>query len=244
MASKERNQNSVGGDSLKLRQFFYNSNNFADVVEVQKVDIYFFDKDEVSESNPKGLRLIQTIDGTLVSHDDTGKYSIDLALDDKYLIGKYTDVWTVVVESSNPAITINATFQVYSNLWYSSPSPIVYEFNFRFRPNKLRAGSKRYLIIEVEPNVPTGSDLAKYYENLAIASPLRISIEQACGPCLPEEQDLRLIVDNEPVDYRDRGRGLYFLDTAELDCGIYNVWFEMEFGGNTYISDKQQLQIY
>jgi hypothetical protein len=242
--AKERNQNAVKGDVLKLRQFFYNSNNFADVSEVQKVDLYYYDKEEVSETNPKGLRLIQTIDSAAVSHDATGQYSVEVTLDDKYVIGKYTDVWTVVAEPSQAAMPINAVFQVYPNLWYTSPSPIVYEFKFTFRPNKLRAGSKRYLIIEVEPNVPTGSDLAKYYENLAIASPLRISIEQACGPCLPEEQDLRLIVDNEPVDYRDRGRGLYFLDTADLDCGIYNVWFEMEFGGNTYISDKQQLQIY
>lgn len=242
--AKERNQNVTVGDTLKLRQYFYNSNNFADPAEIQKVDIYFFDKEEISEVNPKGLRLLATIDGASLSHDDTGKYSFDLVLDDKYVIGKYTDVWTVVVEQPNPPITINAQFQIYSNLWYSSPSPINYDFEFKFRPNKLRVGSKRYLTIEISPNVPTGSDLAKYYENLAIASPLRISIEQACGPCLPAEQDLRLIVDNEDVDYRDRGRGLYFLDTTDLDCGIYNVWFEMEFGGNTYISDKQQLQLY
>jgi len=244
MATKERNQNAVAGDTLTLRQFFYNSNNFADVIKVEKVEIYFFDKEEITEENPKGLRLVETIDGSLVTHDETGKYSAVLTLDGRYGIGKYTDVWTVNVEATHPKITINAGFNVYSNLWYSSPSPIVYDFNFRFRPNKLKIGSKRHLIIEVEPNVPTGSNLAKYYENLAIASPLRISIEQACGPCLPEEQDLRLIVDRESVDYRDKGRGFYFFDTSELDCGIYNVWFEMEFGGNTYISDKQQLQIY
>jgi hypothetical protein len=29
-----------------------------------------------------------------------------------------------------------------------------------------------------------------------------------------------------------------------MGCGIYNVWFELEFGENSFISENLQLQIY
>jgi hypothetical protein len=68
----------------------------------------------------------------------------------------------------------------------------------------------------------------------------------ACIECMPQEEDLRLVVDAAEVDLRDNRKGYYQLDTDTLDlvCGIYNVWFEMEIGGNKYISDKQQLEIF
>jgi hypothetical protein len=96
------------------------------------------------------------------------------------------------------------------------------------------------------PNVPTAGDLRAYYENIAIVSDLSISIEQNCGECIPAEQDLRLIVDNESVDYREKRHGYYKLDTEalEMGCGIYDVWFTLEFGGNKYISDRMHIQIY
>ena len=43
---------------------------------------------------------------------------------------------------------------------------------------------------------------------------------------------------------QEKGRGYYFLDTEELTTGLYDIWFTMEFGGNTYVSSKQQLQLY
>ena len=113
-----------------------------------------------------------------------------------------------------------------------------------FRPQKLRKGSKRYLIIEINPNVPKGTDLQRYYENLAIVSDLKVSIEQKCGTCVPQEQDLRMVVDRASVDYREKKFGYFMLDTNEMEVGIYDVWFEMEMGENTYISDRFQLQIY
>ena len=100
------------------------------------------------------------------------------------------------------------------------------------------------MIIDITPNVPKSSDLEKYYQNLAITSPISISIEQECGECIPVEQDLRLVVDCEVVELREKCVGYYFLDTTELDCGIYNVWFQMDFGNTVHISDKQQIQIY
>jgi hypothetical protein len=61
---------------------------------------------------------------------------------------------------------------------------------------------------------------------------------------MPQEQDLRLVIDSDDVTLREACRAYYMLDTTEMSCGIYNVWFEMEFGESLYISDKQQLQIF
>ena len=38
--------------------------------------------------------------------------------------------------------------------------------------------------------------------------------------------------------------GYYLLDTTEMEIGIYDVWYELDLGGNTYISDRQSLQIF
>lgn len=242
MSILERYQNPVVGSTVTLRLFTYNSNNRADVNSVSKVDIYYLDPAEVTETNPDGRTLVTTV--TDVTHDDTGRYSVQVAIDDTFNIGKYVDSWTVIVDVTEPASTIDNHFQVYPNLWYTSPLPIVYDFNFSFIPNKIRQGSKRWLVVTITPNVPRGSDLVRYYENLAISSPLTISIEEACGDCVPADADSRLVVDQEPLELRERCKGFYFLDTCTLDCGIYNVWFQMEFGENLYISDKQQIQIY
>lgn len=245
MAEKERYQNPAVADTVKLRLFTFNSNNLADVTSIDKVEIYYFDSTMITTENPKGMRLVQTIDGADVTTEDTGTYRVDVELEDKvYVIGDYTDVWTVNVLNDQPIETIYQYFQVYPDLWYSSPIPIVYDFNFHFQPNKFRKGSRQYLIIEIIPNVPTAGDLRQYYENLAIVSDLKISIEQSCGNCLPEEQDLRLIVDNEEVTYREKRYGFYQLDTEDLECGIYDVWFQLDFGTNRYISDRYKLQIY
>ncbi len=51
-------------------------------------------------------------------------------------------------------------------------------------------------------------------------------------------------MDKQPVQYREKNRGYYFLDTNDFDCAVYDIWFELNFGGNTYVSDTNQLQIY
>jgi len=243
--AKERYQNPVVGNQVNLRLFSYNSNNFADFQEIEKVEIYFLDPEEVTADNPEGRRLVETFDGAAVVAEDVGKYLLSVTLEQgKYVIGRYVDVWVVRVNSEEPAGNIEQVFDVYPALWYTTPMPIVYDFSFYFQPNKFRKGSKQYLIIEIRPNVPTAGDLRKYYENLAIVSDLKISIEQRCGDCLPQESDLRLIVDKVSVDYREKRFGYYQFDTEDLECGIYDVWFQLEFGGNRYVSDKQQLQIY
>jgi len=245
MATKERFQNPTVGDTVKLRLYVWNANNAADFNSIEKIDIYFLDPSNVSETNPDGRVLLDSFDNTAVTLEETGAYVLELPLElNKYSIGRFLDVWTVTINDQTPAHPIQQCFDVFPQLWYTSPMPVVYDFSFHFQPNKLRQGSIQPLLIEIKPNVPTASDLQRYYQNLAIVSDLKISIEQACGPCLPDESDLRLIVDKELVQSREKRYGYYKLDTTELDCGIYNVWFQLEFGGNVYISDKMQLQIY
>lgn len=242
-ATKERYQNPTTGDTVKLRLFSYNSNNLANLT-VEKVEIYVLDPTEKCEANPDGRRLVQTFDGSSVVQEDTGTYLLEVEMTDPlYLLGTYKDVWTLAIDNQ-PAQTAEQVFEVYPQLWYTTPIPVVYDFSFHFQPNKLRQGSIQYLIIEIVPNVPRSRDLRQYYENLAIVSDLQISIEQACGPCVPEEADLRLLVDDEPVDYREKRFGYYKLDTTDMDEGIYNVWFKLNLGENVYVSEKMQLQIF
>lgn len=247
MADKERGQNPVISDSLTLRLFVFNSNNRANVTKVDKVELFFLDPDEKTDANPDGRRLVKTIETADVTFVEDGQYSITFEVEaNTFTIGRYLDVWTLQTRECDPLVTVENPFNIFPDLWFTTPLPIAYDFSFAFRPNKLRAGSKRFLIIDIMPNVPRATDLARYFTNLCIVSPLKISIEQACVDCMPQEEDLKLIIDRENVEFREKGQGFFFLDTVtlDLDCGIYHVWFEMEFGKSTYISEKQQLQIF
>lgn len=241
----ERTQNPVVGSEVNLRLFTYNSNNRKNISAIDKVEIFFLDPTERTETNPDGRRLVETFSASDVTSPETGQYVLTItAQSPLYTIGRYLDAWTVSVEDDAPLATIYNGFEIIPSLWYTTPLPIVYDFAFRFSPNRLRQGSKRYLIIDITPNVPRGSDLERYYTNLAIASPVKISIEKACVECLPEEEDLRLMVDCAAIEYKEKCKAFYFIDTTDYDLGIYNVWFSMDFGESTYISDKQQLQIF
>lgn len=245
MSAKERFQNPAVGDDLTLRLFSFNSNAPRDFSAVEKVDLYFLDPTEVSESNPDGRVLLKTIQSSNITKDRTGEYSINVNLAaDFFVIGSYKDVWTVVMQDGMPSSTIEQWFEVHPNLWFTTPCPLAYDFSFDFRPNKIRKGARRYLIINVTPNVPSAPDLMKYYAALIVSSPIKIYIEMVCGQCMPEETDLRMVVEGDSVVYRERNDAFYQIDTADLDEGIYDVWFEMELGDNIYVSDRQQLQIY
>lgn len=245
MAHKERYQNPVVGDKIKLRFFVYNSNNFANVKTINHVDIYKVTSTSSNINNPSEAYLVKRFDGNEVTKEDTGKYLLNVkTASPEYTIGYYYDVWNVVFENEEEDTNITNIFQIYPDLWYTAPIPIVYDFAFQFRPNRFRKGSKQYLIAQITPNVPKGTDLQRYYENLAIRGDLKISIEQRTGNCLPAEQDLRLIVDNANMDYREKLYGYYMLDTKELDAAIYDVWFQLELGENIYVGDRQALQIF
>ena len=249
MAEKERNQNPVIGDELNLRLFTYNSNHRQQVDSVESVEIYQVDPTSVSEENPEGLNLVLTVEGTdveVVPDDFGGHYRIQTLLaESSYVVGNYIDVWNIRF-NENQSGTVTNSFRILSNLWYASDMPIVYDFSYGFRPNRIRKGERRWLTVNVVPNVPSAGDLERYYMNLSVASPVRIFIEKRCGECVPSERDLRVVVDGGEVQYRRGSEGYFFLDTDGLgmDCGIYDVWFELEFGESKYLSDSLQLQIY
>ena len=244
--AKERNQNIVVGNDLILRLFTYNSNQRQSVQNVNKVEIYYLDETCITSENPEGKRLVKTIESADVTVVGDGQYSIEFELEDQlFVIGKYIDVWYVNFDSSQSGSVTNE-FSIIPDLWFASDLPIIYDFSFGFRPNRIRYGERRWINIEIIPNVPNISELKRYYANLAVSSPLRIWIEKACGECVPKEKDLRLVVEGDLVEHRRGTEGSYFINTEELnmDCGIYNVWFEMEFGENKYLSDNLQLQVF
>lgn len=249
MSERERNQNPVVGDLLSLRLFTYNSNHRQALYSVEGVEIYQVDPTEVSEENPEGLRLVKTVAGTdveEVADDFGGHYRIQASLDETlFTIGDYVDVWHVGFGPEQSGTVVNK-FRVLSGMWYASDMPIVYDFSYGFRPNRVRKGERRWLTIDIVPNVPSAGDLQKYYANLSVASPVRIFIEKRCGECVPAEKDLRMVVSGGEVQYRRGSEGYFFLDTDLLgmDCGVYDVWFELEFGESKYLSDSLQLQVY
>ena len=244
-AVKERYQNPVVGDTVILRLFFYNSNNFANVDDIVKIEIYKL-ADGAGINDPAARTLVQTIDPVDILQTDTGQYYTEILVEEnQYTIGNYVDVWTVNFNNVYDEVSVVVNpFTVYPNLWYTTPIPVVYDFNFAFRPSRLRQGSKRYIVIEVTPNVPKGTDLQRYYENLAIVGQMKVSIEQRSGACLPEEQDLRMVIEGEPVTFREKRFGYYMINTIDMEVGIYDIWFELDLGDNIYISERNQLQIF
>lgn len=247
MPTKERFQNPSCGDDINLRLFSFNSNTKTNFYQIDKVEIHFLDQEEITAENPTGKRLVQSISGDEVVNNDEGEYVLTVNLTSPlYTIGKYVDVWFVKFDESQPCAESNISnyFEVFPSLWFTSTSPSIYDFSFYFKPNKVTKGSKRYIIIEVVPNVPKSEELERYYNNLAIISDLKIYLEKNCSNCLPVEQDLRLVVDGESVSFREKRFGYYFLDTTDLDVGIYDVWFELNYAENTFVSDRSQLQIY
>lgn len=246
MASKQRYQNPTCGDTVALKLFVYNSNNLRNVQAVSQIKIYRLDPAEKSAENPDGRRLVQTIDGDEASNSAEGTYELNLELSNPtYGVGNYIDQWILQFEDSDcGTANVENPFTIYPDLWFTTPVPPIYDFDMKFMPNKIVKGSKRYLIIKINPNVPKGADIIPYYTNLAIVSDIRISIALACGECVPAEEDLRTVVDRELVDNREKQHAYYFLDTTDMDEGIYDVWFEINYGENLYISERNQLQIY
>ena len=235
--TRERYQRPVVGDVIHLRQFIYNGNRLTDVESISKVEIFSIEGETQT--------LVETIAPEQIVRDEAGQYRVDLYLEkDRYVIGSYKDVWTIVPQPETPNQTIETFFEVYADLWYTSPSPLVHDFDFRFRPNQIRQGSKQYLSFQIRPNVPTGSDLCKYYEHIIVGSQIYLTIEQMCSPCPPLEQDMSKIVDRVPIEHREANIAYYQLDTDGLDCGIYNLTIELELGANRFLSDRMQLEIY
>lgn len=242
---KTRGQNVRVNDTIRLKLFVYNGSEPSNVESVDKVDIYRLYAVPSTTDNPYGKLLVETIDGSNVTIDTEGEYYVDLTLTSPtYTIDRYSDEWSLRFNADLPVGVSEQLFRVYSDAWFTDSRPVIHDFNFSFTPNKFISGSKKYIEIEVTPKVPHNSDKLKYYQNLVSAGVLYISMEQSCGECVPEEEDLRLVLDKEIITERDFCRGYYQIDTTDLDCGIYHIWFQLDLGTNIYISDKQPFQIF
>lgn len=244
--AKDRNQNPVVSDILRLKLHVFNSNQYTDLDSVDLVEIYYLDSLNVTSINPDGRILVTAIQSADITLEDTGKYYTDITLTSPlYVIGKYIDVWTVTFDgTTNEQSIIENSFTIYPDLWLTSPVPLIHDFDFNLLPNRLKSGSIKYLTVEIVPNVLRATDLEKYYENLAISSDIKITIIQTCGVCLPQEEDLRTVIDAVSMTFKDRNTGYYLLDTTDMDCGIYDITFKLTFGDTVHISPKIQFEIY
>lgn len=244
MAFKIRNQNPVIGDTVRLPLNVYNSNAPASVFAINQVEIFLLDPAVATPTNPYGRVLVETIPGASVVNPAIGEYYIDLFLDPGTYTqdGRYIDDWQVVFENGDPACQIENLFRIYPDLWYTTPLPVVYDFSFAFQPNRMRCGEIKPICIEITPNVPRATDLENYYLDLAIVGQLNVSIAEHCNPCNMCYENL--IVDAEPTTIEDSNRAFYRIDTNDFDCGLYDIWFTLEFGGNTYVSPRSQFLIY
>jgi len=244
--TKTRFQNPVIGDIVQLKLFIFNSNLPAEVESIEEVEIFFLDPEAVTDANPTGKTLIQTIPGAEVTNPATGEYQLDLFLDPVIYteIGRYTDCWHITFRTGDPEAIISNLFEIFSDLWYTTPIPVVYDFQFFFQPNKIRKGEKKFIEVEVIPNVPRATDLCRYYENLIIAANIQLFLAINCLECVPCENDLRLVIDGAETTFREKNRAFFKIDTTDLDCGVYDIFFRLEFGDNVYISPTNQLQIF
>jgi hypothetical protein len=244
MALRQRYQNPTINDTVRLKLFSFNSNLPQSFYAIDKVDIFYKDPTLVSDTNPDGRRLVETVESSAVVNDAPGSYYVDLSVPgDKYVIGEYIDSWDAIFEENDDPVPVENIFQIFPRLWYTTAIPVVYDFQMSFQPNRIVQGSKKWIIIEIIPNVPKVTELERYYTNLAITADMTISIAKKCDPCLPQEQDLRIIVEDAPVEQREKVFGYYWLDTSDMDGGLYDVWFTLNIGGNVYVSERNQLLI-
>jgi hypothetical protein len=242
---RERFGNPVIGEEVTLRLFVFNANQMANLREVEKIDIYKLGDAPVTSDNPDGRRFITTISSDDITLDATGVYSTNLLLSDPlFTLGRYVDEWTVLFDECTQSTVEENFFEIKRDLWFTDVAPIVHDFEFTFQPNRMVKGSKKYITIEVQPLVPRGTDLERYYKNLITVGEVLVTIEMKCSDCLPSEKDLRIICENEPASFRDGCFAYFFMNTEELDCGLYNMQFTLNMGPNCFVSDKQQFLVF
>lgn len=246
---KERFQNPNCGDQIRLRLFSFNSNQKKNVFSIEKVEIIYLDENEKTEQNPTGEVLYKTINQNLIQNPSEGEYYIEFTINendsgDPFIIGKYIDRWYIQFENNETCTKnqINNFFEVYPSIWFTSSGPNIYDFDFKFKPNKITKGSKRYIVAEIRPITPAIDSIKQYYNSIAITGNLKINIQKSCSNC-PEEEN-ELIIEDQLIEFREQNLGYYLLDTEEMEEGTYDIWFRLEHGELVYISEKNQLSIY
>ncbi len=250
MSLKERSQTPLVGDTIRLRKIFLNGNTFADPFSVNSVDIYVIDPTAITVINTTGTVLLESLDISSLVRESIGNYYIDLpTTSPKYTISSYVDSWNVNYGSADECdVNVEDSFALNSDKWTAIAELPVYAFEFGFSPNRVRKGSVVYLQIDIKPSVPNATSLDEYYENLILDSSVTLSISQRCGVCLPCEEDLRIIVDEETLTQTGGNKVNYLLDTSEngldLDIGVYDLWTTLAYLDTVHVSPKMQLLIY
>jgi len=254
---KDREQNPIIGDTIRLRLFSYSSNTRAEVYEVECVRIYFLDQDQRSEDNPDGRILMDTIPGTDVDNPSTGEYLVSLVTSEtSYRVGSYIDRWEVKFEPQDARSgIIENNFTIYRDLWYTSSKPIIYDMGFTFAPYKMVQGTKKHLRVDVDVYAPDNSTIDNYYYYLNTLADIQIKIVQDDGDGYdPDVPANNIILNWTSVQWREGTSGYYLLDTSvdprpsragePLGTGIYLVQFKAGLGENVYLSQNFRLQIY
>lgn len=249
--AKEKYENPTLGDTVRLRLYVYNSNAMTSVKVFRSIAIYLLDPFNKSEQNIDGRTLITQIATTTITQQSVGNYYVDLVLNssDDFVLGDYIIQWNLIFENDPdcPSI-IEDKFTIYSRNWATSDLPLIHSFDFKFSPNRFVKNSKQYLIVKIIPKAQNADTLSRYYANMAVSSGLTVSISERCGPCNNVDED-DFILENEPVEIRERGTGYVLLDMREdndlgLECGLYNIFFTLEFGNTVHVSPVSQFEIY
>lgn len=262
MSIKERYQSSILGDTLNLDLYAYNNNSLINLYEIQKIEVYFLDPTQVSDSLPDGRRIKQIIYPLNITNLSEGHYTTQLELNSSlYEIGNYIDIWYVKFydyETSFNQIVNN--FKIDRELPGIVDRPFLYDVSFSFSPKKITKDSKRYLKIGFYPTVhgdigtkTIGEELLdKFYYNLKTTGNLYVKIEMIEGCGFQENtlyKDLNIITDPEwsTVEIHSDNEGYFLIDSTDngdYNIGIYKVKFKIEIQGQEIISDPFFLQIY
>lgn len=247
--AKEKYQTPALGDTVRLRLYVYNANALTNFKSVDAIAIYFLDPNSRTEINPDGRTLVEQITTSTVVQTAIGKYYVDVELaEDTYVLGNHLIQWTLVYENElNCQSIVENKFTIFPRLWATSDLPLIYDFDFTFRPNRITLDSKRWLTVEIIPKVQNADTFNQYYAGIALSSNLTVSICKRCGGC-PSDDDDDLVVDADPVQFRERGTGYYFLSTGEdtdfEEQGLYDIWFNLTYGECHFRSPIFQLEIY
>ncbi len=254
---RERYQNPIVGDTVRLKSFIYNSNVKDNVSSISSIDVFFLDPDRISPSNPDGRILMASFSSAQVSNPSIGEYYVDLVTNGSdFRVGSYIDRWNIVFESTdqNPGVIENK-FNLYRDLWYVSPEPIIYELGFDYEPHKIFRLSKKYIRVDIEVYAPDEDIKANYYYYLLTLSQIYVRIVQDEGDGYdPVDTSKNVLYDWSLVHYRETTRGYYLLDTTvdprpwrlnqPWGLGIYLVQFKANLGETIQLSPQFRLQIY
>jgi len=261
MAIRERYQSAVLGDSINLDLYAYNNNSLVDLYEIQKVEIYFLDPSQVTNTNPDGRRLKEIVyPPNRIAYWGTGHYRLQLTINDAlYEVGNHVDIWYIKSNASESTFSqVTNNFEVHRELTQTEDRPFLYDVSFSFSPKKVVKNSKRYLKIGFYPSVHSDigvkslaeDQLDQFYYNLKTGGNLYIRIEmmEGCG-YNATYPDANVITDPEwtPVDIRGDNEGYFMIDTTDdgdYNLGVYWVQFKADIQGQEIISDRFYLQIY